>query len=106
MRRAHAVVGSGLVLAGVGLAVALVWFALLTPTYVCDEGVAAPSGWIHLGLELMATALVFSVVFGAFRNQGSAALNRVLIGVALADAALAVALHMYLRAKYNHWNCP
>jgi len=48
MRRAHAVVGSGLVLAGVGLTAVLVWATLLTPTYACDVGVAAPSGWIHL----------------------------------------------------------
>jgi hypothetical protein len=85
--------------------VVVVW-AVGLPTYLCDEGISVPGGdWVYAGLLMFALALPILVFLGTLIVEPSPTLQRIYLGVALAEAATAVVLVIYLSVKYSHHEC-
>jgi hypothetical protein len=91
-----------LALGAVGLIVGAAWIVEV-PTYLCDEGVAGPSGWIYAGFILFALGLPSSVVWGALHLHDD--VHRTYFAIAVGEAVVSLALAFYLGSKFGHYQC-
>ena len=63
----------------------------------------APNGWIYVGFVLFAVGLPACVIWGALQLQEG--VHRYYVAAAMAEAVISLALALYLRSKYGHFQC-
>ena len=98
MRGTHAALVSVLGLGAIGLTAATVWAVGLRGG-LCTY---APSGWVDVALLLFAVGLVIVVFLGTLSIDETPTLQRISMGMGVVEAAAAVALVVYLLAKFTH----
>jgi hypothetical protein len=101
VRWPHLALSSVLGLGGIGLMVGAVWIAGI-PTYACAEGMSV-NGWIYAGFILFALGLPAFVIWGTLQlHEG---VHRYYVAAAMVEAAISLALALYLGGKYGHYQC-
>ena len=105
MRWLHISLGSVLALGAFGLIVGAVWIPG-QPRYQRDAGVHDPNGWKYAGFALYALALPVLVFLGTLMLDESRTVQRIYTAIALSEAVVAVALAIYLNAKWTgNYDC-